>query len=152
MSIHDRGNIKWTSLMLPEHVKLLRKYINEEYHEVPEPILDEQQLAEINTLILESMEFNFLLSFTIYKDKRLIVIQGNIHFIDENKQELRIMDLDNHLHIKEQQLNIFRDVIQPNLNFTSKENKKKEGRDFHLLLLRITYGLFLLSLYIQLLH
>jgi YolD-like protein len=99
MSIRDRGNIKWTSLMLPEHVKLLRKYINEEYYEIPEPILDEQQLAEINTLILESMEFNFPLSFTIYKNKRFVVIQGNIHFIDVNKQELRIIDFDNHLHI-----------------------------------------------------
>jgi hypothetical protein len=99
MSIRDRGNIKWTSLMLPEHVKLLRRYINEEYHEVPELILDEQLLAEINSLILESMEFNFPLSFTIYQDKRLLMIQGNIHFIDVNKQELRIIDLDNHLHI-----------------------------------------------------
>jgi hypothetical protein len=55
MSIRDRGNIIWTSLMLPEHVKLLRRYIKEEYHDVPEPILDEQQLEEINSLILESL-------------------------------------------------------------------------------------------------
>jgi YolD-like protein len=99
MSIRDRGNIKWTSLMLPEHVKILRKYINEEYHEVSEPILDEQLLAEINTLILESMEVNFPLSFTIYEDKRLAVIKGNIHYFDVNKQEIRVFDRDNNLHI-----------------------------------------------------
>jgi YolD-like protein len=101
MSIRDRGNIKWTSLMLPEHVKLLRRYINEEYHDVPESILDEQQLAEINALILESMEFNFPLSFTVYKDKRLKEISGHIHYIDHVKQQFRIYDAENTLHILE---------------------------------------------------
>jgi hypothetical protein len=99
MSIRDRGNIKWTCLMLPEHVKLLINYIKEEYYDIQEPILDEQQLEEINSLILESMEFNFPLSINVFKNKRLISIKGIIHFIDVNKQELRIIDSNNNLHI-----------------------------------------------------
>jgi YolD-like protein len=58
MTIRDRGNIKWASMMLPEHLKELRKYLNEDYYDIPEPTLDEQQLVEINTFILESMEGN----------------------------------------------------------------------------------------------
>lgn len=30
MTIRERGTIKWTSMMLPEHVKELRRYIHEE--------------------------------------------------------------------------------------------------------------------------
>ncbi|MFG6494358.1 YolD-like family protein [Fictibacillus sp. UD] len=66
MTIRDRGNIKWTSLMLPEHVKELRKYIHEEYYDIPEPNVDEQQMDNMNELILEAMEFHFPLRFTLY--------------------------------------------------------------------------------------
>jgi hypothetical protein len=97
MTIRDRGNIKWTSMMLPEHVKELRRYINEEYYDVPEPSFDEQ-LEEMNELILEAMEYNIPLTFIIYKNRRLIAINGHIHFIDSIKMEFRILDLDHFLH------------------------------------------------------
>jgi YolD-like protein len=99
MTIRDRGNIKWTSMMLPEHVKELRKYINEDYYDIPEPTLDEQQLVEINTIILEAMECNIPLYFTVYKNKRLIKIVGNVHYFDHIKQELRVIDVESNLHI-----------------------------------------------------
>jgi hypothetical protein len=98
MTIRDRGNIKWTSMMLPEHVKVLRRYINEEYYDVPEPSIDEQQLEEMNELILEAMEYNIPLTFIIYKNKRLIAINGHIHFTDSIKLEFRIVDLDHFLN------------------------------------------------------
>ncbi|WP_137791835.1 YolD-like family protein [Bacillus sp. E(2018)] len=90
--IRDRGNIKWTSLMLPEHVKELRRYINEEYHDVPEPTLDEQQMEEMNEVIMEAMEYNVPLAFTVYRNKRLNIIRGYIHYLDLYKNELRILD------------------------------------------------------------
>ncbi|TFI48759.1 YolD-like family protein, partial [Diaphorobacter sp. DS2] len=31
--IRDRGRIKWTSMMLPEHVKLLRDWAKEDTYE-----------------------------------------------------------------------------------------------------------------------
>jgi len=62
MTICDRGSIKWTSLMLPEHVKELRKYLNEEYYNIPEPTIDEQQLEEMNELVMVAMEFNIPLT------------------------------------------------------------------------------------------
>lgn len=39
--IKDRGTKKWTSIMLPEHVKALRE-LNAELNKVEKPILDEQ--------------------------------------------------------------------------------------------------------------
>lgn len=92
MTIRNRGNIKWTSLMLPEHVKELRRYIHEEYYDVPEQSIDEQQMEEMNELILEAMEYNFPLTFIIYKNRRLESIVGNIHFVDSIKMEFRIID------------------------------------------------------------
>jgi YolD-like protein len=65
MVIRDRGNIKWTSLMLPKHVKELRRYIHEDYYDIPEPSLDVQQLEQMNDLVLEAMEFNFPLTFVV---------------------------------------------------------------------------------------
>jgi YolD-like protein len=96
--IRDRGDIKWTSLMLPEHVRELRRYINEEYYDVPEPSIDEQQKEEMNELILEAMKYNFLLKFIIYKNRRLEAIDGYIHYNDSIKMEFRILDLENLLH------------------------------------------------------
>jgi hypothetical protein len=85
--------------MLPEHVRELRKYINEDYYDIPGPTLDEQQLEEINSLILEAMELNIPLLFTIYKDKRLKEVRGHIHYMDHVKQEFRIYDIENTFHI-----------------------------------------------------
>jgi len=36
----DRGNIKWTSLMLPEHVQMVKEIWKEE-EKVQKPVLDE---------------------------------------------------------------------------------------------------------------
>ncbi|WNB93429.1 YolD-like family protein [Bacillus sp. NEB1478] len=98
MTLRDRGTIKWTSMMLPEHVKELRKYINEDYYDIPEPIIDEQQMDEMSDLILEAMEYNKPVSFTVYKNKRLITINGFTHYIDQNKKQLKIMDSNSELH------------------------------------------------------
>jgi YolD-like protein len=84
--------------MLPEHVKEFRRYINEEYYDVPEPSIDEQQLEEMNDLVLEAMEFNFPLTFIIFKNSRLVALNGYIHYIDSINMEYRIMDLDDFPH------------------------------------------------------
>ncbi|ANC77451.1 hypothetical protein ABE65_011840 [Fictibacillus phosphorivorans] len=95
--IRDRGSIKWTSLMLPEHVKELRRYIYEEHYDTPEPILDEQQMEEMNEVMLEAMEYHVPLMFTIYKNKRLITLSGYIHYIDTNNKQLRILDMNDNV-------------------------------------------------------
>ncbi|MGD6964407.1 YolD-like family protein [Fictibacillus phosphorivorans] len=95
--IRDRGSIKWTSLMLPEHVKELRRYIHEEYYNMPEPALDEQQMEEMNEVLLEAMEYHVPLMFTIYKNKRLITLCGYIHYMDTYNKQLRILDMNDNV-------------------------------------------------------
>ncbi len=51
--IRDRGRIKWTSLMLPEHVKMLREWKKEDLREQPEQP-DEQQLELFNEWVSEA--------------------------------------------------------------------------------------------------
>jgi YolD-like protein len=97
--IRDRGNIKWTSLMLPEHVKELRHYIHEEYHDVQEPTLDEQQMEEMNEVIMKAMEHNIPLAFSVYRNKRLNIVRGSIHYLDLHKNELRILDSSDNVRI-----------------------------------------------------
>ncbi|ASS91820.1 MAG: YolD-like family protein [Bacillaceae bacterium] len=89
--IQDRGSIKWTAMMLPEHVKLLRKY-NESLDKVEKPVLDEQKYEEFNEVICEAMEENITLQFTYYQKGEIKKLVGNIHYIDQLKRELRIVD------------------------------------------------------------
>ena len=42
----DRGTIKWTAMMLPEHVKLLREWHAEDDY-IPKPQHDEYEFEEL---------------------------------------------------------------------------------------------------------
>jgi ATP-dependent helicase/DNAse subunit B len=96
--IRDRGHIKWVSMMLPEHVKLLREYY-ESLDKVEKPVLDEQKYEEFNEVICGSMEENFTLQFTFYQKGELKKLVGNIHYIDQLKRELRIVDYSAKKHV-----------------------------------------------------
>jgi YolD-like protein len=88
--IRDRGNIKWTAMMLPEHVKLLREF-GDTHDLVEKPILDEDKLEEINEFLGEAMEYNFPLMFSYYYKGRAKTISGNVHYIDVHRKEIRIV-------------------------------------------------------------
>ena len=49
--IKDRGRIKWTAMMLPEHVEMIREWYEKD-EQVPKPDLNEDDLR----LIQEEME------------------------------------------------------------------------------------------------
>lgn len=55
--IKDRGTIKWTAMMLPEHVQHLKELVIDE-RRVEKPILDEQMVEEFELIICEAMKFN----------------------------------------------------------------------------------------------
>ncbi len=93
LAIRDRGNIKWTSMMLPEHVKLLRDWAKEDAFET-QAELDEQQLAQMNEVICEAMAYGKKLSITYFDRTRHYTIRGTIHYIDEIQQKLRIVKVD----------------------------------------------------------
>lgn len=65
MKVHDRGTMKWTSLMLPEHVEQLRE-VFAEYKE--KPLLDEQKRFEIDQKLKYGLEHQTVMEITYYDD------------------------------------------------------------------------------------
>lgn len=89
--IRDRGKMKWTSMMLPEHVKLLRDWAKEdEYEKVRE--IDEQYLEVMNETISEAMEFGKSLTITYYQHQKYQLVIGHIHYWNETNGNLHIVD------------------------------------------------------------
>ncbi|MDM5197879.1 YolD-like family protein [Fictibacillus enclensis] len=88
--LKDRGGIKWTSLMLPEHVKALREF-DWDLTKIERPVLDEQQLEEINETICAAMEFNNAVKIMYYKAGRNETINGHIHYLDVHNKQVRLV-------------------------------------------------------------
>jgi hypothetical protein len=95
--IRDRGRIKWNSLMLPEHVKMLRDWAREDSYEQPKQ-LDEQQLEWMNEIAAEAMEGNKEVVITHYNGLQHELVIGTIHYFDPYKQELRMTDKFDEVH------------------------------------------------------
>ena len=53
----DRGTIKWTSMMLPEHLTQLKQDLID-VSKIEKPSLDDQQIEEMDLLVSEVLEFN----------------------------------------------------------------------------------------------
>jgi hypothetical protein len=90
--VHDRGSIKWTSLMLPEHVELLKRIWDED-KKVVKPCLDEQELEVLNNRILEAYHQKQLIQINYYQDNQLLEIYGMVKKIDPLNQLVLIKDL-----------------------------------------------------------
>ncbi|MDQ9096528.1 YolD-like family protein, partial [Bacillus licheniformis] len=61
-NLKDRGSIKWTAMMLPEHVSLLRE-LESRQNKVKRPVLDLSQIEDMEMVISEAMEFNYPVQF-----------------------------------------------------------------------------------------
>lgn len=80
MKVHDRGTKKWVSLMLPEHVELLKE-VFVEYKE--KPSLDEQQMIEIDQKLKYALEHNANIKMTYYDDGEFLTVSGQLKKIDQ---------------------------------------------------------------------
>lgn len=78
MTIRDRGNIKWTAMMLTEHKDALEKWALET-RELSKPQLDEQKLEEMNILLCQSLVEKAPLFITYFYNKKFISLKGIIH-------------------------------------------------------------------------
>lgn len=83
--LKDRGNIKWTAMMLPEHVMELRKW-QEDQGKDKKPVLDEfdydTMQEEIERALISRMETRL----TLWKKDKICYQQGiikeaNNHYI-----------------------------------------------------------------------
>ncbi|WP_066369673.1 YolD-like family protein [Neobacillus fumarioli] len=89
--IRDRGRIKWTAMMLPEHVKCLRDWVKEDQYEQPKE-MDEQQLELMNKTVTQAMESGQDITITYYQNHRYEIIIGTIHHCDKTAQRLHVID------------------------------------------------------------
>jgi len=87
---YDRGNKKWTSLMLPEHVEMLRQFANEDYYKTPKPLLDPYQVQEIEEKIHYAMEYHYPVKFDVWYDGFVERVSGHIHYLDPIQKEIRL--------------------------------------------------------------
>jgi hypothetical protein len=91
MVIRDRGRIKWTAMMLPEHVKLLRDWVREDQYE-QKISLDEQQLEIMNEILMGAIEHDQFVAITYYQNHNYKIVIGKIHDWDELAHKLYIVD------------------------------------------------------------
>jgi len=89
--IHDRGRMKWVSMMLPEHVRILREWVQEDRYEKRKE-LDEQQLQLFDEIISEAMEFDRAVSIIHYHHKQYELFVGHIHRCDPLDGQLYVVD------------------------------------------------------------
>ncbi|WPP35370.1 YolD-like family protein [Bacillus sonorensis] len=99
-NLKDRGSIKWTAMMLPEHVGLLRE-LESNQNKVKRPVLDMSQIEDMERVICEAMEFNSPVRFAVFKPLpflngadtgEIIYIEGKIHYINQIRKVFHVVN------------------------------------------------------------
>ncbi|WP_163581105.1 YolD-like family protein [Gracilibacillus saliphilus] len=90
--IGDRGNKKWTSLMLPEHVERLQDFFKEEEKQIDKPILSEDQLEEIQRVLNEALEYELKVILKYYQNKQIHHVIGKIYMSNNGKMKMIMND------------------------------------------------------------
>ncbi|MDQ0219075.1 YolD-like family protein [Peribacillus cavernae] len=89
--MRDRGSIKWTSMMLPEHKKMLADLYEEQKH-FTKPTLDEQKLEELNDIVRVALGHTLDVKVTFYRHQAFYSVKGQVAKIDELHKIVRIID------------------------------------------------------------
>lgn len=88
--LRDRGIKKWTAMMLPEHIELLREW-HEEDNKVERPKLDDLELTLIANEIERAYKSKATIQLTYWRDGQLKVDDGVPILIDSVSKVL-VMD------------------------------------------------------------
>lgn len=83
----DRGTIKWTALMLPEHVKLLREWQAEDAQE-ERPELEEWMLDELNIRLQQAIVQHIAVTVTYWAEDHTHTLSGKIEQYNIANQRL----------------------------------------------------------------
>lgn len=87
--LKDRGNIKWTAMMLPEHREMLYAMDIERY-DVDPPSYDEYELAALAEKLARAMHNGNVISVRYWKNKREYELAGIVKRIDPIKRAVLI--------------------------------------------------------------
>ena len=89
--LQDRGNIKWTAMMLPEHVKMLRGW-QKDNELVERPEMDEFELTSLSEEIERAYKSKSSIKLTYWKNGKLLDDYGKIINIDNNSKSIVLDD------------------------------------------------------------
>lgn len=89
--IRDRGNIKWTAMMLPEHVKMLSSW-QEEDNQVKRPKLEGWELELIADEIERAYKSMTTIKLTYWRNGYIKDDYGKVITIDNKSQAIVIDD------------------------------------------------------------
>jgi len=81
--LKDRGNKKWTSLMLVEHQKKLREFKKNKNNK-EKPDLEEHRLQKMNYILNKAINTGTKISIKYYKNQRYLTYKGKIDKINHN--------------------------------------------------------------------
>lgn len=89
--IKDRGRIKWTAMMLPEHTERLRDWYNED-ELVPEPELTEWDLISLQEELEIAFKKKCETMITTWRKGREFTYHGKIKEIDTHLSLIVVED------------------------------------------------------------
>ncbi|MBL4978734.1 YolD-like family protein [Bacillus halotolerans] len=89
--LRDRGTIKYTSIMLPEHLTQLKQDLID-VSKIEKPSLDDQQIEEMDIFVSEALEFNKELKFKLFNNGFVENVTGRVHYINFEQQKLHVKD------------------------------------------------------------
>lgn len=92
--LKDRGTIKWTSLMLPEHVELL-KQLWKETEKVSKPIIDPQMIDVFRREIYEAYIQKNEITIRYYEDGYFKEETGYISSFNQRKKMVQFENGEN---------------------------------------------------------
>ncbi|KQL33470.1 hypothetical protein AN959_17420 [Psychrobacillus sp. FJAT-21963] len=90
--VKDRGNKKWVAMMLPEHLKLIREYVDNQ-KKIPKPELDEWDLDIIQENIQIAMKRNVDVEVKTWKNGEFNYQIGSIFWVDLKGRTIEMEDV-----------------------------------------------------------
>ena len=87
----DRGTIKWTSLMLPEHVEMIMRLWKED-ERVEKGILDEQKAIEIDFLLQRALHDDLTVTAKVHNGFDYDELYVKLEYV--NKFERKVFGVD----------------------------------------------------------
>ncbi|WP_418302875.1 YolD-like family protein [Lysinibacillus fusiformis] len=95
----DRGAMKWTSMMLPEHLLLLKKWKQEVLTEPPRERA-EWELEELQQTITRALLQHNYMMLTIWEEANFVQYGGIIKGINEMELVLETITTTKHIALK----------------------------------------------------
>lgn len=89
MNFKDRGNKKWTAMMLIEHRQKMKE-LKESEQDRKKPILDEQEKVAINSKLRQALQNDLEVEINYYDNKRFKTAAGRIYKVDINQRYIII--------------------------------------------------------------